>query len=146
MSRAFINAVVRRVALTQKTADRFLGKPFAWGRADCARMLAVHLRAFGHNVGLAKAGSYSSALGAKRALVRFDVTSLAEAMDRAGFDRIPPAAAVVGDVVELPGDGGFAAMTVALGNGRVLGWHEDQPGCAVLQPSAYSAAWRVVKA
>ena len=146
MSRAPVPAVVHRVAVTQATCDRFIGEPFAWGRADCARMLAFHLQGFGHRLGLAKVGSYKSALGARRALARFGVATLAEAMDRAGFERIPPAAAVAGDVVELPGDEGFGAMTVALGNGRVLGWHESQPGAAVLQPVQYLAAWRVLSA
>ena len=136
-------ATILRIAATQATRDAFFGRAFAWGQADCAQLLAFHLRGMGHRIPLAKVGSYKSALGAKRALARFGVATLAEAMDRAGFARIPPAAAVAGDVLELPGSDGFAAMTVALGNGRVLGWHETTLGAAALQPVEFVAAWRV---
>src|SRR3546814_16594592 len=37
--------------------------PFKWGRYDCARVIAHQAKKLGHKVSLAKAGSYSSALG-----------------------------------------------------------------------------------
>ena len=48
-----------------------------------------------------------------------------------------PAAAVVGDIVELPGEPPFGALSVAVGNGRVLGYHQDAEGAEILQPTAF---------
>ena len=136
--------MLTRSAAAQATVDRFHGQAFAWGRFDCARMVAFHLRQLGLKPGLSKGGSYATALSARRALVRAGHDSLEAALDALGLSRIAPAAALVGDVVALPGDDAMTSLTVALGNGRVLGWHQDSPGCAVLQPVAFETAWRVI--
>ncbi len=136
--------MVRRVAAAQATLDRFQGRAFAFGKDDCARMAVFHLRKLGLHPRIAKAGSYSSLLGARRALARSGFTSLAEAVDSHGLIRIAPAAAVVGDLLMLPGVEDFGALTIAMGNGRVLGWHEDAPGAAVLQPIDFVTAWSVL--
>ncbi len=136
--------MMTRVAATQATVDRFKARPFRYGSNDCARMVAFHLKRLGLKVSLAKAGSYRSALGATRALKRLGHDSLAEAIDAMGLTRIAPAAAVVGDIVELPGEAPFGALTVAVGNGRVLGFHEDLVGADILQPREYLAAWRAL--
>jgi hypothetical protein len=44
----------------------------------------------------------------------------------------------------LPGEDALDALVVALGNGRVLGWHPDAAGAEVLQPLAFESAWRVL--
>ena len=134
--------LVGRVAATQATLDEWKGRPFAWGSADCARMVISHLKRMGCPIKLAGAGDYDSALGARRALGRLGFKTLAEAMD-ASFLRIPPAAALVGDVLEMPGDDVLGALAVAVGNGRALSWHEDAEGTVVVQPVAMTAAWRV---
>lgn len=132
-----------RVAATQQLLDDWKGRPFSWReRQHCVRMVAEHLRRLGYRPPLARAGSYASALGAQRALRRFGVETLLEAVDSMGLPRIAPAAAIVGDVIAVPGEAP-GALTVALGNGRVLGWHPDADGAAVLQPNAYEAAWRI---
>jgi hypothetical protein len=135
--------MVRRAAAAQATLDKFKGKPFHFGSMDCAQLVAFHLRKMGHKPKLAKAGRYSSALGAKKALKRLGYETLAEAMDGNGFERIPPAAAIVGDVIEMPGLEGPGALAVALGNGRAVAYHEDAIGAVVVQPSQMLAAWRV---
>ncbi|MBU3077710.1 hypothetical protein [Sphingomonas quercus] len=56
---------------------------------------------------------------------------------------LAPVAAVVGDVLMADGDPGTGALQVALGNGRVFGYHVDAKGACVLQPVAYVAGWRV---
>lgn len=132
----------RRAAAAQATLDRFKDVPFEFGRRDCAQLVKFHLRRLGHQVRVAKAGSYSSLLGARRALRRLGHADLLELMD-ARFARIAPAAALVGDVIALPGTDGLGALTVYVGNGRVLGFHEEVVGATVLQPSDYVAAWRV---
>jgi hypothetical protein len=136
--------MVQRTAAAQATFDRFHGRAFAWGQADCARMVAFHLRKLGLTPRLAPAGSYRTALSARRALTRAGHDSLAAALDALGLERIAPAAALVGDVLALPGEDALGALVVALGNGRVLGWHPDAAGAEVLQPLAFDAAWRVL--
>ncbi|MDO9489037.1 MAG: hypothetical protein Q7J32_11730 [Sphingomonadaceae bacterium] len=136
--------MLRRVAATQATVDRFKGRAFRFGSHDCARMVAYHLKQIGRPMRLAKAGTYRSLLGATRALRHLGYDSLAAALDDHGLTRIAPAAAVVGDIVELPGEPPFGALSVAVGNGRVLGFHQDTAGAEILQPTAFVAAWRVL--
>ena len=136
--------MLRRVAAAQATVDRFKGRGFRFGTNDCARMVAFHLKQIGLPVRLAKAGSYRSLLGATRALRHLGYDNLAAALDGHGLSRIAPAAAVVGDIVELPGEPPFGALSVAVGNGRVLGYHQDTAGAEILQPTAFVAAWRVL--
>ena len=132
-----------RAAATRATAELWLGREFEWGRFDCARLVASHIRRLGHRPKIAKAGSYRTALSARAALKRLGADGMAGLADLNHLPRIAPAAALVGDLLSLPGDDAVGAMTVALGNGRVLGWSETQPECAVLQPIAFDAAWRV---
>lgn len=136
--------MLARVAATQATVRRFQGRPFRFGTTDCARLVAFHLKQLKLPVSLARAGSYRSALGARRALQRLGVASLAEALDAQGLARIAPAAAIVGDIVELPGEPPFGALSVAVGNGRVIGFHQDAAGAEILQPTAFVAAWRTL--
>lgn len=134
-----------RVAAAQQTLDHFKGKPFKWGRYDCAAMVAWHLRAIGAPVKqAAKAGSYHSLVGAQRALKRLGYATLAEMAD-AHFERIAPAAAWVGDLIEIPAEdrNPLGCFMVALTNGRVVGYVDGAIGAAVLEPVEYVAAWRV---
>lgn len=136
-----------RVDAVDATLRRFRGQPFEWGAVDCAKLGAFHLRQMGYheNLKLHKAGTYKTALGAKRALQRAGWGSLSEALDGLGFERIPPAAALPGDVLLLPGTDGFDALGVAAGNGAVVSFHEDAPGVEVLRIAEWSAAqaWRL---
>jgi hypothetical protein len=136
--------MVRRRDAAQATLDRFKDVPLRMGRNDCARMVAYHLRKLGHRVKLPPSGSYASVRSARREMRKLGFQTLEQALDSFGFDRIPPAAAVAGDVVMLPGDTDLGSLTIALGNGRVVGYHEDARGAAVLQPVEFLAAWRAV--
>jgi len=137
--------MLRRQRAAQATVDRFRGVPFAYGKNDCARLAAFALRQMGHKPGLAKAGSYSTALGATRALKRLGHDDLASVLDGLGLLRIPPIAALPGDLIMLPGEGPFGgALAMAVGNGRVLSYHEDLDGADIVQPVEYVAAWRVL--
>src|SRR3546814_16877565 len=69
----------RRIA-TQATVDRFKDEPFAWGRFDCGKMVAFHLRKMGKPIAHAKVGSYSDALGAARAMKRLGFDNLGALM------------------------------------------------------------------
>jgi hypothetical protein len=136
--------LLRRQQAAQATLDRFKGQPLIYGKNDCVRLAAFLLRKMGHRPQLAKAGSYKTPLGAARALQRAGFKDLASAVDALGLPRIAPAAAWPADLVMLPAEGPFGgALSVAVGNGRVLGYHEDVDGADILQPVQYLAAWRV---
>jgi hypothetical protein len=130
-----------RQAAAQATFDRFDGAAFRWSSNDCARLAAFVVRRLGHRPKMPKAGTYSSALGARRALKAAGFDSLEAALDAMGFERIPPASALPGDIVAIPGVGDWSALTVALGNGRVLGFMDGRAGA--MQPKLYVCAWRV---
>jgi hypothetical protein len=106
------------------------------------RLAAAAARAAGHKVkGFAKAGSYTSEIGALRALRNLGFKTLEDMVDGQGYLRIPPAAALPRRRRGLKGEGNWTALCVALGNGRVLGFKEGRAG--VLQPLELVCAWRI---
>lgn len=138
-----MSELIGRAAAAQATLKATEFRKYRLGRADCARMTAMHLRRMGHQVVLPPSGSYSSAKGALRELKARGFASMPEAMDAMGFERIAPAAALPGDVVALPSASPIGCLTVVLSNGRVCGFLDDVSVGAVLQPVEYAAAWRV---
>lgn len=135
----------RRVEAAQATKDRFERRKFKLGRFDCAQMVAWHLRRIGKPVKIAKAGVYHSPAGAVRALKNLGYDTLAQVAD-AHFERIPWAATVAGDLVEIEADGDspIGAMGVVVGNGRVLVYHPDAKGAVVGELIVALAGWRVL--
>jgi len=132
-----------RVAAAQATLDKYKDQPFAPGRFDCGQMVKTHLLRMGKPIKkAAKVGKYHSIAGGVRWLKKLGYDSLIEVMDD-HFERIPPAMRWPGDVVALPGEDGPGALTVALTNGRLLGFHADAAGACVMQPDEFVAAWRV---
>jgi hypothetical protein len=128
-----------RMLATQKTVDAFKGKLFVeWGR-DCIEMIAAHAKHMGRRL---KVPKYSDAKSAAAAMKELGFRTLADAMD-ANFRRIGAHEILLGDIVEGPGQNGFSTLMVALGNGRVLGFHEEIPHADVLQPTMISGAWRI---
>lgn len=138
-----IEAVRRRQVATDAIA-RFRGVPLAFGTADCARLGTFVLYRMGHRSPLVRAMRYRTAGGAGRALHKLGFDSLVAAIDSIGLARIAPAAALPADLIMLPGEDVFGgSLTMAVGNGRVLGYHEDLSGADILQPVEYVAAWRL---
>lgn len=136
--------MIRRQQVAQAAVDRFKGKPWELGKNDCVRMAAFVLRKMGHRPQLGKAGSYKTGAGALLALKRAGHGTLADALDGLGLERVAPAAARVADIVMIPGEAPLdGALTIAVGNGRVLGYHQDLGSADILQPVQYIAAWRV---
>ena len=136
--------MIRRQQAAQAAVDRFKGQPWQLGKNDCVRMAAFVLRKMGHRPQLGKAGSYTTGAGAMRALKRAGHDSLAGALDALGLERIAPAAARVADIVMIPGEAPLdGALTIAVGNGRVLGFHEGVGAAEILQPTQFTAAWRL---
>ncbi|MBW6522400.1 hypothetical protein KZ810_02715 [Sphingomonas sp. RHCKR47] len=138
-----MSELIRRRDATQATLDAVKGKPFRLGRNDCARIAAAHLRRMGHRVKLPASGSYASPRTAMKALKDRGFADLLEAMDGMGFERIAPAAALVGDVLALPTASSIGCLVVVLTNGRALGFVDDFAEASVIQPVEYAAAWRV---
>ncbi len=141
------NPMIARVAAAQGAVDAFVGRSLEWGRCDCARLAAHVLRELGYKPSLSRFGAYKSEFTARRALKRHGMDDTPDWLDTVpGLSRISPAGALPGDIVGMPGDGGWTSLTIALGNGRLLGFHPDAGGsCAVVAPLvAPVAAWSVV--
>lgn len=135
--------MIRRQQAAQATVARFKGQPHQFGKNDCVRMAAFVMRRMGHRPQLGKAGAYSSLKGAMAALKKAGFSDLAAALDSLGLQRIPAAAALPADIVMIPAVAFDGQLTIAVGNGRVLGWHEDIETAEILQPVEFVAAWRV---
>lgn len=136
--------LTRRIRLTQATVDKFQGVELEWGKRDCLRMFAFHVRQFGYTVGLARYGNYSSLKGAIAALRKTHKT-MAAGVESYGLMPIGYASALPGDVIALPGEAVGAALAIYLGNGRALGFGDmdDREVCDVMQPLEIVGAWRV---
>ncbi len=135
----------RRHAAIEATLKRYRGRPFAWGKVDCAKVVAFHLKKLGHKVSISKAGSYSSALGATRAIRRMGFPGMPELLDGLGMTRIPYARLMLGDVILGEGHGGLNALGIYAGNGHVFGFHEDhlENGLVTIDVTP-AAAWSVL--
>lgn len=132
--------LAQRAEVTRATLDSFAGKPFAFGSCDCGLLVISHLKAMGWKI--RTGGTWKSATALRRFLNRNGGTGSA-CIDGWGVPRIPSAAAIIGDIVEIEGEPPFGAFGVCLGNGRILAFHEDVDTAAVLQPTTPPvAAWR----
>lgn len=133
-----------RVAAASATLARFKDIPFEWGRRDCAKMGAFHARKMGCPVKvLAKAGSYFTAMGAGRALKRLGYDNLPALVD-AHFPQVAPAAAWVGDFLELRSDSPLGCIAIYLGNGVVIAYEDAMPGAVTGRLEEVPLrAWRV---
>ena len=124
-------------------AERFVGKPFRWGVADCVVLARHDLHQLKIRTPMLKGVTWRSELGAVKALKKSGFADLIEAVDALGFARIPPAGAWAGDLVAVPCEEGpwGAALTVAMGDGSLIGF---QGGVGdFLRPAAFVCAWRV---
>ncbi len=104
---------------------RYRGRPFAWGKVDCAKVAAYHLKKLGYPISISKAGAYASARGAHRAIGRMGYDNLTDLLDGLGLTRIPYSRLLLGDLVLAQGHGGVDAIGIYASNGHVLGFHED---------------------
>lgn len=136
--------LIRRQRAVDATQERFRGKAFAWGSVDCAKMVAFHLKQLGHKVRLSKAGQYKTAMGARAALKRLGYDDLPAALDGHGFERIPLAYALLGDIVSFACDHEIGALGIVVGNGNMLAFHElhDQP--VIMTMGQIDTTWRVI--
>ena len=134
----------RRHAAIEATMARYRDRPFEWGKVDCAKVAAFHLKKLGHKILISKAGSYSSPLGASRALRRLGYATLAEMADGIGLTPIPYARMLLGDIAELPAEAPLGAIGIYAGNGNLFCFHEDHPGLVTFAPDRILRAWSVL--
>jgi hypothetical protein len=124
----------RRVAATQATERRFRDRPFDWAKAaTCIHLVRFHAAQMGYKLPIVP--RFRTALGARRALKETGYNSLPALLD-AHFMAVPAAYLRVGDVLAIPGDGGFDALVIKGGIDKFLGWHEAGDGCTIIALSA----------
>ena len=123
---------------------KFRDKPFQWGKVDCAKVAAFHLKKLGHKILISKAGAYSSPIGAARALKRLGYANLAEMATGVGLTPIPYSRMLLGDIAEIEGDTPLGAIGLYAGNGNLFCFHEDHPGLVTFAPNNILRAWSVL--
>jgi len=139
----------RRVDATNATKAKFDGRAFSFRRqADCARLVAFHMRQLGRPLPIAAAGTWTNADGARAALKRLGVSSIPELLDR-NLERIPLSRALVGDIFQMEAEPGvladIGAMAISLGNGTAYAYHEHALGpvpMILVEPPL--AVWRAL--
>lgn len=137
------NDLLARQRAAQAVLKRFQNKRMVMGKRDCVQMGSFLLRERGRASPLAKAGSYTSAYTGARVMKKLGYASLMDALDAIGLERIAPASALLADIVMLPAEGAFGgAISMAVGNGRVLGYHQEIETADILQPLDFIGAWR----
>jgi hypothetical protein len=146
------NHLERRRDAAQATLDEFTARPFGLDRKnDCAHIALFHLKKLGIKIPVAKVGTYKTPLAARAALRRaFGAETLQEVADKY-FERIAPAAALVGDLIEFRGtESPIGAIAVYIGNDTVICYHEEHPEGAIAGRILYEegdaplAAWRTL--
>lgn len=141
------NDLLRRQSATQSCMDRFGFKSVEPGVRDCGKLAAHALHKQGRSAKLLN-GSRHKTWGAAVKYIRksgfADLVALMDAVLPGA--RIPPAAALPGDIIAMPTDDetGFGcSLAVALDNGRVLGLNAETNLIEPMQPVAFVCAWRV---
>lgn len=137
----FMIQLFKRMELTEKTRKKFFGKKFKWGTCDCAKIAAYHARQFGWKV--PTTGPYRSYRTAKQALNKLGVPSIPELVASVGLKEIPPAFAMIGDIVSFPSDADVGAIGIVIGNGNMLAFHEAVEGAAIISMGLIDKAWSI---
>ena len=143
--------LIQRNTATQATIDRFINQPFVWGVADCAHLVAFHLRGLGYTDPLAKISGYSTRRNALRAMRKAGIKDVASHLETLGFEPISPASALPGDIVGIPVEeadaaAGWLCLGVNIGADRVLAFAPTPDGreiCSWAPVSVCTHAWRV---
>lgn len=133
----------KRTEATQKTVDKWRGKPFKWGKSDCGLMVADHLKRFGIFPKIRKAGKWNSAIGAVKALQRLGCKNFEELIDSHGLERINGAQAIEGDIALIEADHDLGCICICTGPNQWLALHEDAEGFTLVEILEFIGAWRV---
>lgn len=139
--------LIRRQRAIDKTMQRFAGRKFRLGKADCVIMARAHLVAMGHRK-LPRLPAYSSPGGSIAAIEKMGAKDVEGLLDQY-LTRIPPAAMLPGDVgltLTEPDAPAWRAGTIAISLGRkYLTWHADHELLAIIEPlvdAPFTIAWR----
>lgn len=132
----------RRAAVLELTKVKFANQVFKWGNSDCARMIAFHLRKFGHKP--PQAGGYRSALGAKKRLKQLGFETLPDLIDAIGLQEIPYAFCRIGDIVSFPSDDIIGGAGIVWGNGNMMCFHESHATPVIMTMGQIDKAWSVI--
>jgi hypothetical protein len=139
-----MNDMLKRAAATQACMDRFGFKAVEPGVRDCGKLTAHALHKQGRSAKLLNASRHTTWGGALRYLAKVGAKDLVALIDMMGLERIPPAAALPGDIIGLPSDDGFGcSLAVALDNGRILGLNPATGQIEPMIPHLFVCAWRV---
>lgn len=138
---------LRRNAVEAVRRD-FFGQKLDFKAYDCARLCCRLLRELGHDRDPMKGAKFQTYKGAVRWMRQRDHKSILPLVD-AHLERIPPARAVVGDILALPTpakDPFGAALCVVMDNRCAIGWGEGENLAGILEPnlSLSLAAWRTI--
>lgn len=139
--------LAERARKTEAVIGRYRDKPFDWADAHC--ILLAHEQAVGMGHKVPAVPSFHSLKGAKLALKKRGVSTVAGLLDKY-FKRLPaPAFMLVGDLCTLPGDpddDGLECVCIADGQGNLFGWHASDPSKLSVIKFAMAdvaAAWRL---
>lgn len=140
-----MQTMLKRAAATQACMDRFAFQPVEPGKRDCGKLAAHALHKMGRSAKPLNGWRGNNWPSAVRYIREQGFKDLVDLMDGLGLERIPPAAALPGDIVALPSDAeGFGcSLTVALDNGRVLGLNLESGLIEPMIPRLFVCAWRV---
>jgi len=133
---------VRRLKATEATKAKYEHRAMSWEReTTCVHMARFHLRKMGHK--LPNMPRVKSLLSAKRELKNNGWQDTAAMLDQF-LERIAPAQMRMGDVAVMQDDSGMGAVVISLGMGwsKVMGWHEDVEGLAIMDVKEFIGAWR----
>jgi hypothetical protein len=132
----------KRAAVLKLTKAKFGAQAFKWGGADCGRMVAFHLRKFGHKP--PQSGGYRSALGAKKRLKQLGFENLPDLIDSLGLVEIPWSFCRIGDIVSFPSDDAIGGVGIVWGNGNMMCFHESHMTPVIMTMHTIDKAWSVV--
>lgn len=140
-----MHSMLKRQAATQACMDRFAGLSVLPGRRDCGKLAAHALHRMGRSAKLLNGSRHTTWAGAVKYLRGKGFASLMDLVDAMGLQRIPPAAALPGDLIAMPTDDEAfgCSLAVALDNGRILGLNPATGLIEPMIPHQFVCAWRV---
>lgn len=145
-----IQPTTKRERAAAACRARFHLKPYSPGVRDCP-LLALHdLRHVGVSVPWAKGLKWKTEAEGLRALKSLGFENLHQALDALGLPRIAPASALAADIIALPTTHKLGALSVAMGNGNVIGFIDGSPNAEIFSQTEFltdehgPCAWRVI--
>lgn len=135
--------IIRRRA-AQACIDKFRDRSYKPGIRDCARLVRHDLHKLGIKVPFLDGRTWKSEAEGLRVLRALGFKSLIEAVDALGLPRIAPARALPSDIIALETSHQLGALSVAVGNGAVIGYTEASPNGEILRPTGFVCAWRTI--